>query len=172
MMDRDFFLTLFLLLLFPLGFVLGGEVLKPKKTTVAPVIDGKLDDPIWQTCPSVTNFKTFAPDFGHEGSQKTIAYMAYDEENLYFAFRCFDREPEKIKCAVSARDNVASDDWVCINLDSFNDQQSLYALYVNPAGIQMDSRFAAGKEDFSVDVVCTVQDRLMQRATQWKCASH
>jgi hypothetical protein len=129
------------------------EKLRPLRAQIPPVIDGKLDDPIWQQCPSVTNFKTFAPDFGHNGSQKTIAYMAYDNENIYFAFRCFDTEPEKIKCAVSARDNVGADDWVCINLDSFNDQQSLYALYVNPAGIQMDSRFAAGKEDFSIDVV-------------------
>ena len=153
MMNKQFLIRLFLLLLFPLAPVPAGEVLKPTRTIIPPVIDGKLDDPIWQTCPSVTNFRTFAPDYGHDGSQRTIAYMAYDEENIYFAFRCFDREPEKIKCAVSARDNVASDDWVCINLDSFNDQQSLYALYVNPAGIQMDSRFAAGKEDFSIDVV-------------------
>ena len=130
-----------------------GEVLRPFRTERPPVIDGKLDDAVWQSCPSVTNFKTFAPDYGHEGSQKTIGYMAYDDENIYFGFRCFDKEPEKIKCAVSARDNVGSDDWVCINLDSFNDQQSLYALYVNAAGIQMDSRFAAGKEDFSIDVV-------------------
>jgi hypothetical protein len=129
------------------------EVLRPRRAERPPVIDGRLDDPIWQQCPAVTNFSTFAPDFGRDGSQKTVAYMAYDSENLYFAFRCFDTEPNKIKCAVSARDNVNSDDWVCINLDSFYDQQSLYALYVNPAGIQMDSRFAAGKEDFSADVV-------------------
>ena len=129
------------------------QKLYPFYTQIPPVIDGKLDDSVWQQCPSVTNFRTFAPDFGHDGSQKTIAFMAYDSENLYFAFRCFDAEPEKIKCAVSAHDNVGSDDWVCINLDSFNDQQSLYALYVNPAGIQMDSRFAAGKEDFSIDLV-------------------
>lgn len=127
--------------------------LRPTKAAVPPVIDGNLDDAIWQECPSVSNFKTFAPDFGRDGSEKTIGYMAYDSENLYFAFRCLDREVDKIKSVVSSRDNVGSDDWVCINLDSFNDQQSLYAFYVNPAGIQMDSRFAAGREDFSADVV-------------------
>jgi len=129
------------------------DPLRPTKAARSPVIDGVLDDPIWQECPSVTDFKTFAPDFGHDGSEKTIGYMAYDSENLYFAFRCFDREPGKIKSVVSSRDNVGSDDWVCINLDSFNDQQSLYAFYVNPDGIQMDSRFAANREDFSVDIV-------------------
>jgi hypothetical protein len=145
--------SLFVLSLSFVEPILAGEVLRPLRTDRPPVIDGKLDDSVWQLCPSVTDFKTFAPDFGRDGTQKTTAYMAYDSENLYFAFHCFDSEPNKIKSAVSARDNVSTDDWVCINLDSFNDQQSLYALYVNPAGIQMDSRYAAGKEDFSADVV-------------------
>ncbi|MBF8296461.1 MAG: hypothetical protein HW389_3006 [Bacteroidetes bacterium] len=145
-------------LIFHVGLASGsvpGSVapLRPMRAATQPVIDGKLDDSIWQACPTVTNFKTFAPDFGRDGSGETIGYMAYDSENLYFAFRCFDREPEKIKSVVSSRDNVRSDDWVCINLDSFNDQQSLYAFYVNPDGIQMDSRYAARREDFSVDVV-------------------
>jgi len=153
------------------GAVRAGEVLRPLRAEKAPVIDGKLDDPVWQLCPSVTDFKTFAPDFGRDGTQKSIAYMAYDSENLYFAFRCFDTEPDRIKSAVSARDNVGSDDWVCINLDSFNDQQSLYALYVNPAGIQMDSRFAAGKR-ISVRMSCgTVQGRWKVMDTPSKCAS-
>jgi len=129
------------------------DPLRPARTQRPPVIDGALDDGIWQECPSVSNFKTFAPDFGKDGTEKTIGYLAYDSENLYFAFRCYDREPDKIKSAVSSRDNVRSDDWVCINLDSFNDQQALYAFYVNPDGIQMDSRYAAGREDFSVDIV-------------------
>lgn len=129
------------------------DPLRPTRAPKPPVIDGVLDEGIWQECPSVTNFKTFAPDFGHDGSEKTIGYMAYDSENLYFAFQCFDKEPDRIKSVVSSRDNVGSDDWVCINLDSFNDQQSLYAFYVNPDGIQMDSRYAAGREDFSVDIV-------------------
>jgi hypothetical protein len=141
------------LVLFSVCSLFAQEILRPLRVETAPIIDGKLDDALWQECPTVSNFRTFAPDFGHDGSERTVGYMAYDNENLYFAFRCFDREPDKIKSVVSSRDNVGSDDWVCINLDSFNDQQSLYALYVNPDGIQMDSRFAAGREDFSVDVV-------------------
>ncbi|MDD8027438.1 MAG: DUF5916 domain-containing protein, partial [Acidobacteriota bacterium] len=128
-------------------------LLKPLKTDTPPVIDGRLDDPVWAAAPSVTGFETFIPEFGKKQPEKTVAYMAYDRENLYFAFRCFDDHPDKIKAAVSRRDDVQSDDFVCINLDSFNDQQSLYAFYVNPLGIQGDSRYASNKEDFSVDMV-------------------
>lgn len=129
------------------------SALEPLRVDTPPVIDGRLDDPVWRTAPSVSGFRTFSPDFGREGSEQTTAFMAYDSRNLYFAFQCLDREPGKIKCAVSSRDSIPADDWVCINLDSFNDQQSLYAFYVNPAGIQMDSRYSAGREDFSADFV-------------------
>ena len=138
-------------------------MLKPLKTEKAPVVDGVLDDAVWAEAPSVTDFKTFIPDFGHDLSEETLAYCAYDSENLYFAFQCYDREPEKIKATLSKRDDFKTDDFICINLDSFNDQQSLYAFYVNPLGIQMDSRYANNKEDYSVDVVWYSAGKLHDR---------
>jgi len=129
------------------------DALFPIKTTTPPAIDGKLDDDVWQQAPSVTGFKTFVPDYGHDMPDQTVVYYAYDRENIYFAFRCYDREPEKIKTSVTRRDNIRPDDWICINLDSFNDQQALYGFYVNPAGIQSDTRFAGNTEDDGVDLV-------------------
>jgi len=129
------------------------QPLKPLRTNTPPVIDGVLDDPVWTQAPSETGFITWRPDFGKDMHEKTVVYYAYDRENLYFAYRCYDREPSKIKASVSARDTITQDDWVCLNLDTFNDQQSLYALYVNPLGIQGDSRFEGGVEDYTIDVV-------------------
>jgi hypothetical protein len=130
------------------------EPLHPSRiTTAPPTIDGVLSDPVWKTAAKVDVFRTYTPDFGREVPQRTMTLMAYDAENLYFAFRCDDDRPDLIKAAVTGRDNIRPDDWICINLDSFNDQQSLYAFYVNPHGIQMDSRYAANQEDFSVDLL-------------------
>ncbi len=134
--------------------------LQPLRTDSPPVIDGTLDDPVWETAPSVTGFKTFHPDYGIDMPEKTIVYMAYDKENLYFGFKCFDRQPQKIKASIARRDTIRPDDWVCINLDSFNDQQSLYAFYINPLGIQTDSRYSGGQEDFSQDFVFTSAGRI------------
>jgi hypothetical protein len=135
------------------------RAMRPYRTDRAPLIDGRLDEPMWEKALQVTNFVTFIPDFGRLQAERTVAYMAYDHDNLYFAFKCYDDHPELIKAAVSRRDDVASDDFVCINLDTFGDQQSLYAFYVNPYGIQGDSRFANNKEDFSIDL-------------QWESAGH
>ncbi len=133
---------------------------RPLRVERPPVIDGRMDDEAWRAAPSVTLDKTFIPDFGREASERTTAYMAYDAEALYFAFKCFDREPDRIKASVANRDTIRPDDWICINLDTFNDRQSLYAFYVNPLGIQTDSRFASNVEDFSVDLVWSSAGRI------------
>ena len=127
--------------------------LRPLLTDTPPVIDGRLDDPVWAVAPSESGFKTWRPDFGKDMQQKTVVYYAYDRENLYFAFHCFDSEPGLIKASIANRDAVGLDDYVCLNLDSFNDQQAQYALYANPLGIQADSRVENHAEDFSADIV-------------------
>jgi hypothetical protein len=139
------------------------DPLKPYRAPAPPVIDGALDDPVWQAAPSVTGFKTWNPDYGKDMPDQTVVYYAYDAEHLYFAFRALDSEPSKIKASIAARDAIIADDWMCINLDSFGDQQSLYALYVNPLGIQGDSRFAAGREDFGFDAVWYSAGRIDDR---------
>lgn len=108
------------------------------KATVPPVIDGVLDDAAWAGALKYDGFKTFKPDYNKDASQKTEAYIAYDAENFYFAFRCYDSEPSKIKAAMSKRDNIFQDDIVFIILDTFNDNQSGYSFIVNPLGIQGD----------------------------------
>ncbi len=135
------------------GRVLAADPLQPLRAVKSPVIDGRLDDEVWQQAPNAAGFKTWLPDYGADLSERTVAYYAYDAENLYFAFRAFDREPGKIKASMAARDNIRPDDWICINLDSFNDQQTISSFYVNPLGIQADSRFAANKEDYGYDAV-------------------
>jgi hypothetical protein len=130
-----------------------GEPLRPSRASKPPVIDGRLDDDVWQTSARVTGFRTWMPDYGVTMTNQTVVYMAYDAENLYFAFRAFDAEPSKIKASMANRDNIRPDDWICINLDSFNDQQALYAFYVNPLGIQMDSSYTGNQEDMGFDAV-------------------
>ncbi len=129
------------------------EPFLPYKTDNPPVIDGVLDDAVWQEAPWETGFKTYTPDYNINMVENTKVYYAYDRENLYFAFKCYDSMPDKIKASVTSRDNIYTDDWICINLDSFNDHQSLYCFYVNPFGIQGDSRGTATNEDRSIDIV-------------------
>ncbi len=131
------------------------------KAEAAPVIDGVLDDPAWASALKYDAFKTFKPDFGKEASQKTEAYVTYDPENFYFAFRCYDSEPSKIKAVMSKRDSIFQDDVVFIMLDTFNDAQSGFSFIVNPLGIQGDGMIDVnGNLDTSFDAVWYSKGRI------------
>jgi len=142
----------FLILLVVVGLAQGQAQVTSQVAETPPVLDGVLDDEIWTKTPQVSGFKSFVPDFGKDIPFRTIVHVAHDSENLYFAIKCYD-EPDKIKTSIAARDRIGADDWVCINLDTFNGGQSLFGLYVNPNGIQMDTQFAAGNEDIGVDLI-------------------
>ncbi len=134
------------------------------KAEAAPAIDGVLDDPVWATALKYDGFKTFKPDFGKEASQRTEAYVAYDAENFYFAFRCYDNEPSKIKAVMSKRDNIFQDDVVFVMLDTFNDAQSGFSFIVNPLGIQGDGMLDVnGNLDASFDAVWYSKGRIDDR---------
>lgn len=127
-----------LLLLFFFGLLATADAFELTKAAVAPKIDGVLDDAVWQAAKPWSDFKTSKPDYGKPVSEKTEIYMAYDRENIYFAFRGLDIEPGKIKTSMARRDNIDSDDWIGVAVDTFDDQQNGYIFVVNPSGIQMD----------------------------------
>ena len=70
---------------------------------------------------------------------KTEVRIAYDDRNIYFAFHCFDNEPDKIRTNVAKRDTAFSDDWIAISLDSAGTGQTAYHLFSNPSA-QPDGR--------------------------------
>lgn len=115
----------------------------------APKIDGKLDNPIWEhEALKIEDFVQFTPVEKGTPTQKTVAYLGYDKNNLYIAFQCFDTEPEKIRASITQRDNIMEDDWVLVFLDAFNEKRRAYAFMLNPYGIQMDAlRMEEGGSD-------------------------
>ena len=56
------------------------------RTTEPPQIDGQLADPVWETATHITDFVQIAPVAGAPGTDATEVWMAYDSDNLYFAF--------------------------------------------------------------------------------------
>ncbi len=119
----------------------------------APVIDGKLDEPIWLTAAVLKDFYQIDPGDNKPPSKPTEVLLGYDAKFLYIAFRAFD-EPDKIRSTVAKRDNIFQDDHVGFFLDTFNDQRKAFEIFFNPLGIQGDGILTEGRgEDFSVDLL-------------------
>jgi hypothetical protein len=131
-----------------LGLMCGGlfanTTVEIHKASEPPKIDGILDDPVWQKARGYTGFISFVPEFGKPAREKTVVYAAYDANHLYFAFRCYDRTPEKIIATYQKRDASSRDDIVLVFIDSHNDGQNAYMFQSNPLGMMVDGIMDSG----------------------------
>src|SRR2546423_14948922 len=59
----------------------------------APVIDGRDDDPVWQSAQAIGGFRAFDPKEDGDPSLPTEAKIAYDAVNLYVSALMFDLHP-------------------------------------------------------------------------------
>ena len=103
----------------------------------APVIDGVLDDEVWETAATVEGFVQFQPEFGVPSPFRTVVLVGYTSEALYVAFRCFDSDPGRIAAAVTSRDgNLKDDDSVTVLLDTNLDRRTAYYFATNSLGVR------------------------------------
>lgn len=123
--------------------LLEGNVILPDKIDGKITIDGKLDEAAWQQQPLNPEFRAYIPIYDKPFPLETKVWAVFDNANIYFAFKCFDPEPEKIKTSIVRRDKIQNDDHVGILLDSRGTKQGNYEFYVNPNGIQGDSMNSA-----------------------------
>ena len=139
----------------------GSFVLPPEKSSPVtlpkfdqpPVIDGKLNEDVWQKAVVLKDFYQIQPGDNTPPSKSTEVLLGFDPKFLYIAFKATD-EPDKIRATVAKRDNIFQDDYVGFFLDTFNDKRKAFEAFFNPLGIQADGILTeGGGEDFSVDLL-------------------
>ena len=59
-------------------------------------IDGHLDEAIYQATISIDHFEQQVPREGASATERTQAWILFDDENLYFCARMLDSEPDRI----------------------------------------------------------------------------
>jgi hypothetical protein len=112
----------------------------------------------------VDRFTQRIPSDGAPVSQRTEAYLGYDDKYLYTIFICFDSEPKKMRARLSRREDIFDDDTVEIILDTFHDHRHAYAFNVNPLGVQQDAIWTEGQDfDQSFDTVWNSAGKLTDR---------
>jgi Domain of unknown function (DUF5916)/Carbohydrate family 9 binding domain-like len=94
----------------------------------------------------VTDFTQRNPHDGERGSERTEAYLGYDQKNLYVVFVCFD-EPSQVRARMSVREDIFDDDQVEIILDTYHDRRRAYAFQTSPLGVQWDAIWTEASRD-------------------------
>ncbi|HEU4878206.1 MAG TPA: sugar-binding protein, partial [Gemmatimonadaceae bacterium] len=74
------------------------------KAAVAPVLDGKLDDPAWANAQAIDKFLEYDPNTGAETRFKTDVRVVHDDKYLYIMARMYDPAPDSIISLLSRRD--------------------------------------------------------------------
>jgi hypothetical protein len=122
------------------------------------VLDGKLNEEIWQQAPVINAFVQRDPAEGQPPTFKTEARVAYDDAAIYIGVRAFDTDAAKLVGILTRRDQRSPSDWIRIVVDSYFDRRSAYEFGVNPVGVKTDRYyFDDGNSDDSWDAVWDVE---------------
>ncbi len=119
----------------------GRATIRAVRVSEAPQLDGRLDESIYETIPAITGFIQQAPDEGAPATEKTEAWITFDESNLYVAGRIWDSAPEGQWVANELRRDtrqLRQNDTFAVVLDTFYDRRNGVSFYTNPLGAIAD----------------------------------
>jgi hypothetical protein len=111
----------------------------------APVIDGRLDEPVWETLVPLPMIM-YKPTFGIAPSESTDVRLAHDGRALYVGATVYHRDPRGVQAWTRGRDQDVGGDFINVLLDTFNDSENAVTFSTTPAGPRLDFAVAADAE--------------------------
>lgn len=106
----------------------------------APVLDGKLDEPVWQQAPVVSGFAVYGKPEEPAPVQTSVRVL-YDRQNLCFGVRCEEPAMDRLSPVVHPRDEHAifSTEAIEIFVDPEHSNSLYYQFAINAAASLYDS---------------------------------
>lgn len=134
------FIIITVLILFSVKIIAQNKTIYATNTPNPPVIDGILNDSVWNLAKPISDFLQQEPIAGKTPSQKTEVRILYDDDNIYVSFMCYDTDPKKIVARALKLDGAwGADDNISLIFDTFNDKRSGYWFGTNPLGMRDDA---------------------------------
>ena len=100
-------------------------------------LDGRLDEPVYETVAPITDFVQQSPDEGAPATEETEAWVMFDQDNIYVSGRVWDSAPpsqwvmnEMRRDTTQGRQN----DIFAVMFDTFYDHRNGVGFYTNPVG--------------------------------------
>jgi hypothetical protein len=108
-------------------------------------IDGNLNDAVWTSIESQSNFTIYSPVSGKPASKKTDIKIAYDNSAIYVGAFMYD-SASLISKQFCSRDGIytagyrVAADQLLLGFDTYNDKQNAFVFLLTAAGVQNDVR--------------------------------
>ena len=97
-------------------------------------LDATLGDPAWQSGTVATDFYNFTTK--RPPSVVTMAYVLYDDDNLYVAFHCEQASFPIIATQTTNNVGLGLDDYVFVGIDPSANGSRNYQFFTTPRGVQ------------------------------------
>jgi hypothetical protein len=129
-----------------------------------PVIDGVLDDAVWDEATVVEDLHVFSPVDGGVPSEETRFLLLVGEDAIYVGAELTDREPDKIVAKVLRQGDFSEgDDGVTVILDPFNQGRSGYAFYLMPNAVRAQALYTnVTNQNWNWDGIWHAETRLTE----------
>ncbi|MDQ6831055.1 MAG: carbohydrate binding family 9 domain-containing protein [Gemmatimonadota bacterium] len=111
----------------------------------AVTVDGSLTEEAWKHAAVLAGFSQFSPVDGRAADDSTEVLVWYSSTAIHFGVRAFEAHGA-VHATLANRDKIASDDFVQILLDTFDDHRQAYVFGVNPLGVQADGMLNEGNQ--------------------------
>src|SRR5438876_2880904 len=115
-------------------------------------VDGRLDEPDWESTPPIGPLTQREPLEGRPASEATEVRVLFDDQALYFGIICHEPHAGGLVATQLIRDaNLDVDDRITIVLDPFFDHRNGFFFQINPAGARADGQVSNNSESLSLD---------------------
>ncbi len=109
----------------------------------APIrVDGALDEPVYAATPPIGGFVQQEPFEFQPATEKTEAWIFFDDRYIYVAARCWESQPARRVANEMRRDTnqLRQNDTFAVLFDTFHDRRNGYLFYANAIGGFADSQ--------------------------------
>ncbi|NDC88117.1 MAG: hypothetical protein EB075_04815, partial [Bacteroidetes bacterium] len=95
-------------------------------------LDGRLDDAVWAEAALLDSFWQYQPVDGLRSVEPTEVRVWYAPNAIYFGIRAYEIHGDVVRVTKANRDNISSDDYIQILLDTNNDNRIAFLFGSNP----------------------------------------
>ncbi len=109
----------------------------------APLIDGMVDDEVWENATPFTDFIQSNPVEGRPSTERTEVRVLFDDEAVYIGAILYDSDPSGIIATDARRDSSLDDtDSFRVVFDTYHDLQNGFIFGTTPAGLEYDGQLS------------------------------
>ncbi|HEV8392676.1 MAG TPA: DUF5916 domain-containing protein [Vicinamibacterales bacterium] len=104
--------------------------------------DGRLDEALYSATEAIEAFVQQEPDEGRPATERTEAWVFFDDDTIYVAARCWESRPERRVANEMRRDTnqLRQNDTFAVLFDTFHDRRNGYLFTANAIGGMGDSQ--------------------------------